>query len=51
MEYYFLEESVDLKIIGKYPQLEKMFDGFHMLRRYEAFGLHSEIRKVPMKRL
>ena len=52
MDYYFMKFSSDSKIIGKnFPQLEKMFDGFHALRRYEAFGLFNEVRHTPMEKV
>lgn len=52
MDYYFMDFSTDTKIIGsKFPQLNKMFDGFNALRRYEAFGLHSDHRNTPMKKV
>ncbi|MBP6812507.1 MAG: hypothetical protein KA138_13355 [Saprospiraceae bacterium] len=48
MEYFFLNHSTDLKVIGKFPQLEKMFDGYNAKRRFEAWGLFSENRDTPM---
>ena len=52
MDYYFMKFSTDSKIIGSnYPQLKKMFDGFHALRRYEAFGLFNDVRHVPMEKV
>lgn len=50
MDFFFLKESADLKIVGKYPQLEKMFDGFHGQYRYEAWGLFNSRTTVPMKK-
>lgn len=51
MDYYFLQQSTDLSVIGKYPQLEKMFDGFNMKRNYEAWGLYSDVRRTPMEKV
>ena len=51
MEYYLMNRSTDPKIIGKFPQLEKMFDGFHGFYRYEAWGLFSDRRQTPMERV
>jgi len=52
MDYYIMKFSTDLKIIGNnFPQLKKMFNGFHALRRYEAFGLFNDIRHVPMDKV
>ena len=46
-----MKESADLKIIGKFPQLEKMFDGFHAHFRYEAWGLFNSRSPIPMKKV
>lgn len=51
MRYHFFTGSADLKVVGKFPQLEKMFDGFNMLRRYEAFGIVGEERTAPKEKL
>jgi hypothetical protein len=51
MKFYILSDTSDTKIIGKYPQLEKMFTGFHGHYRYEAWGLHSDRRQTPMEHL
>ncbi len=51
MDYFFMTDSADSKIVGKFPQLEKMFDGFNALRRFEVWGLHSELRKTPMENI
>ena len=52
MNYYIMKYATDPKIIGSnFPQLEKMFDGFHALRRYEAFGLFNEVRHTPMEKV
>lgn len=52
MDYFILKSSVDLKIVGKYPQLEKMFDGFNALRRYETWGIiDGKQAKEPMKKI
>lgn len=50
MDFYFLKESADLKMVGKYPQLEKMFNGFHFQYRYEAWGLYNSRTQIPMKK-
>ena len=49
MEFYFLRDTSDTKIIGKFPQLEKMFDGFHGQHIFEAWGLFNSRTSVPMK--
>jgi len=52
MNYYIMKYATDPKIIGSnFPQLKKMFDGFHALRRYEAFGLFNDVRHVPMDKV
>jgi hypothetical protein len=49
---YFLGRSTDISIIGsKYPQLEKMFDGFYADYWYEAFGIKSPRRQTPMEQV
>lgn len=50
MKFYFMKESADLKTIGKYPQLEKMFDGFHAHYPFEAWGVFNSRNKVPMEK-
>lgn len=43
--------SPDLKVVGKYPQLDKMFDGFNANRRHEAWGIIDYAqKKEPMKK-
>ena len=51
MQYFIMKPSTDFKVIGKYPQLEKMFDGFNGQYRYEAWGLFSDRRQKPMEYL
>lgn len=50
MQYFYMKYSSDPKIIGKFPQLEKMFDGYHTDFKHEAWGL-SERRHVPMEKV
>lgn len=38
MKFFITKHSTDLKAVGAFPQLEKMFDGFNMLRPYEVWG-------------
>jgi hypothetical protein len=51
MNFFIMKPTADSTIIGKYPQLEKMFDGFHGFYRYEAWGLQSDRRQTPMEHL
>lgn len=51
MQYFFMRFSTDPKVIGTFPQLEKMYTGFHGHYRYEAWGLFSERRQIPMERI
>lgn len=52
MDYYFMNDSADLKIIGKnYPQLEKMYDGFNYGHLYAAWGLDPAWCPNPMTKL
>lgn len=51
MEYHLIHRSSNLKVIGKFPQLEKMFDGYHGQYRYEAWGLLSPRRHSPMEKV
>lgn len=47
-----MKDSIDLKIIGKkYPQLEKMHDGFHAKHLYAPWGLDPEWCPTPMSML
>lgn len=46
-----MNETSETKIIGKFPQLEKMFVGFHGLYRYEAWGLFNSRNSAPMKQV
>lgn len=43
MQYYFMNASVDLKIIGRhYPQLERMFNGYNALEPMAVFGIYPD---------
>lgn len=52
MDFYIMKYSADLKIVGKFPQMEKMFDGFNALEVYEAWGIIGGKQvKEPIKQI
>jgi hypothetical protein len=41
MDYFFMELDPNPKTVGKSPQIEKEYDGFHVRRPYAAWGVQD----------